>query len=129
MKVRWDDRDAKTAYANVCGAAIAPEEITLRFGMKQGEDAARREVMVALSHSVVLNPMTAKRLALILEQVPERADAGQPTLVDENSRPGVEQQDALQAEHLLGGQVVTRPACRLLQADGAGLEEAQALGS
>ena len=68
MKVRWDDRDAKTAYANVCGAAIAPEEITLRFGMKQGEDAARREVMVALSHSVVLNPMTAKRLALILEQ-------------------------------------------------------------
>jgi len=68
MKVRWDDRDAKTAYANVCGAAIAPEEITLRFGMKQGEDAARREVMVALSHSVVLNPMTAKRLALILEE-------------------------------------------------------------
>ena len=61
-EIREDERDVKTAYANACSAALAPEEITLRFGMRQGEDR------IVVSHNIVLSPMTARRLALMLKE-------------------------------------------------------------
>jgi hypothetical protein len=62
MEIRQDDRDVKTAYANACSAVLSPEEIALRFGMRQGEDR------VVLSHNIVVSPATARRLASILNE-------------------------------------------------------------
>src|SRR2546430_4149962 len=62
MDVRWEERDVKTAYANAVSAGLAPDEITLRFGMQQGPD------LVTLSHSIVLNPVIAKQFSIILRQ-------------------------------------------------------------
>ena len=44
------------------------EEITLLFGAHQAWRADQKEVRVALSDRIVLNPYAAKRLALMLEK-------------------------------------------------------------
>jgi hypothetical protein len=83
MEVREDDRNATRAYANACSAVMGADEITLRFGMRQGLDR------VALSHGVVLSPMTAKRLSLILTEATAqyvlRSPAGPPAPAGEGT--------------------------------------------
>ena len=67
-KVIWDDSSMKTSYANVCNVLGTREEIMLLFGTNQACHGGQREVTVALSDRVVLNPYAAKRLAQLLEQ-------------------------------------------------------------
>ncbi len=43
MKVRWDDSNMKSTYANVCNVAGTREEIVLLFGMNQPGTPARRK--------------------------------------------------------------------------------------
>src|SRR5207247_571246 len=62
-------------------------------------------------------------LALVLQDVPERRDAGEAVLVDQHGGAAVEQDDALQAEALLGGQVRGVLVADLLQAVDGGLED------
>ena len=65
---REDERNIRTAYANVCRINLTPEEIILQFGMETTDDLLKRELTVFLSNRVILNPMTAKRLSLVLHQ-------------------------------------------------------------
>jgi hypothetical protein len=67
-KVVWDDSKMKTSYANVCNVLGTREEIMLLFGANQAWHGGQKEVTVALSDRVVLNPYAAKRLMLLLEQ-------------------------------------------------------------
>jgi hypothetical protein len=67
-KVVWDDSKMKTSYANVCNVLGTREEIMLLFGANQAWHGGQKEVTVALSDRVVLNPYAAKRLMHLLEQ-------------------------------------------------------------
>lgn len=67
-RVVWDDSSMKTSYANVCNVLGTREEIMLLFGTNQAWQGGQKEVTVALSDRVVLNPYAAKRLAQLLEQ-------------------------------------------------------------
>ena len=67
-RVVWDDSKMTTSYANVCNVMGTREEIMLLFGTNQAWQGGQKEVTVALSQRVVLNPYAAKRLMLLLAQ-------------------------------------------------------------
>ena len=67
-KVKWDDSNMRTSYANVCNVLGTREEIMLLFGANQAWHGGQKEVTVLLSDRVVLNPYAAKRLHIMLEQ-------------------------------------------------------------
>lgn len=67
-KVVWDDSKMRTSYANVCNVLGTREEIMLLFGANQAWHGGLKEVTVALSDRIVLNPYAAKRLQQLLAQ-------------------------------------------------------------
>jgi hypothetical protein len=67
-KVIWDDSKMHTSYANVCNVLGTREEIMLLFGANQAWHGGQKEVTVALSERIVLNPYAAKRLFQLLGQ-------------------------------------------------------------
>ena len=69
-KVKWDDSNMKTAYANVVNAASTREEVTLFFGTNQTWNVAdAKELVIQLSDRIVLSPFAAKRLWILLGSV------------------------------------------------------------
>lgn len=86
VRFRWDDRDAKTAYANACNVASTKEEVILFFGLNQtwkarppapsaSRQAGQREVPVQVTDRVILHPVAAKRLAVMLARVVKEYEA------------------------------------------------------
>ncbi len=69
VKIRWDDSNMRSSYANVCNVAGTREEIVLLFGMNQAWQAGQKEVTVQLSDRIILSPFAAKRLATLLSNV------------------------------------------------------------
>lgn len=65
-KVKWDDTNMKSSYANVCNVTSTREEVVLLFGMHQAWQSGQKEVTVQLTDRIVLNPFAAKRLAGLL---------------------------------------------------------------
>jgi hypothetical protein len=65
-RVRWDDSQLRTNYANVCNVASTREEVVVLFGINQAWHAGQREIPVQLSDRVILTPFAAKRLSLLL---------------------------------------------------------------
>lgn len=69
-KIRWDDSGMQTAYANVVNVTSTREEMMLLFGTNQTSAVgAGNEIVVQLTHRMILNPFAAKRLSLILAGV------------------------------------------------------------
>jgi len=68
-KVKWDDANMKTSYANVCNVASTREEVTLLFGTNQTWQGRPDEVSVRLSDRIILSPFAAKRLMLLLANI------------------------------------------------------------
>jgi len=68
-KIRWDDSNMRSTYANVCNVASTREEVTLLFGTNQTWHTGQKELTVDLSDRLILNPYAAKRLALLLNNV------------------------------------------------------------
>lgn len=66
-QIVWDDSRMQTSYANVCNVLGTREEIMLLFGANQAWQQEQKEVKVALSNRIVLNPFAAKRLMTMLE--------------------------------------------------------------
>ena len=66
-QIVWDDSRMQTSYANVCNVLGTREEIMLLFGANQAWQQDQKEVKVALSNRIVLNPFAAKRLMTMLE--------------------------------------------------------------
>jgi hypothetical protein len=69
MKVRWDNSNMHSAYANVANAAGTREEIVLIFGMNQAWNAEEKEMTIQVSNRIVMSPYVAKRLAGLLNNV------------------------------------------------------------
>ena len=68
-KIRWDDRNMRSTYANVCNVASTREEVTLLFGTNQTWHTGQKELTVDLTDRMILNPYAAKRLSLLLNNV------------------------------------------------------------
>ncbi len=68
-KIRWDDSNMRSTYANVCNVASTREEVTLLFGTNQTWHTGQKELTVGLSDRLILNPYAAKRLSLLLNNV------------------------------------------------------------
>jgi hypothetical protein len=66
-QIVWDDSHMTTTYANVCNVLGTREEIMLLFGSNQAWQTQQKEVHVALSNRIILNPYAAKRLMAMLE--------------------------------------------------------------
>src|SRR5215216_6589880 len=75
VRVKWDDSQMRSNYANVCNVAGTREEIVLLFGVNQNWNAAQRELVVQLLDRVTLNPYAAKRLNLLLTRVLKEYEA------------------------------------------------------
>jgi hypothetical protein len=69
LRVRWDDTNMKSSYANVCNVASTREEVVLLFGVNQAWNTAQREIPVQLSDRIILSPHAAKRLSVLLGNV------------------------------------------------------------
>ena len=68
-KIRWDDSQMRTAYANVCNVASTREEVVVLFGTNQAWKGTEEEVTVHLSDRVILSPFAAKRLQQLLSRL------------------------------------------------------------
>ena len=68
-RVRWDDSNMTSSYANVVNATSSREEVTLFFGTNQTWNASDDEFTVQLTERIILNPFAAKRLILLLGSV------------------------------------------------------------
>ncbi len=68
-RIKWDDSNMRSIYANVCNVAGTREEVVLLFGMNQAWHSAQEEVTIQLADRIVLSPFVAKRLSLLLNNV------------------------------------------------------------
>lgn len=69
VRVRWDDSNMSTTYANVCNVSSTREEMTLLFGTNQTWHTGQGEVVVQLTDRIIVNPFAAKRLSMLLNNV------------------------------------------------------------
>ncbi len=69
IKIRWDDSNMRSIYANVANVAGTREEVVLLFGMNQAWHSGQKEVTVQLSDRIVLSPFAAKRLSILLNNI------------------------------------------------------------
>ncbi len=69
-KVKWDDKDLTTSYANVCNVSSTREEVTLLFGTNE-TGLSKEGMRVRLTERIVLSPYAAKRLAQVIGNVME----------------------------------------------------------
>ncbi len=69
IRIRWDDANLKTSYANVCNVSSTREEVTILFGTNQTWQTGQNELVVQLTDRVILNAYAAKRLSLLLNRI------------------------------------------------------------
>ena len=73
LKIRWDSSNMRSAYANVFNVTAIREEIVLLFGESQPLDKDKREVR--LTNRILLNPFTAKRLLILLQNAVQKHES------------------------------------------------------
>jgi hypothetical protein len=87
LRVKWDDANMRSAYANVCNAVSTREEVVLLFGLNQSWHAGQKDVTVQLTDRIILSPHAAKRLQVLLSQlIKQHEDRFGP--LDHAARPG-----------------------------------------
>ena len=65
-KIKWDDSNMKSSYANVCNVTSTREEVVMLFGMNQAWNRGQKEVTIQLTDRIVISPYAAKRLGMLL---------------------------------------------------------------
>lgn len=68
-KIKWDDSNMKSSYANVCNVTSTREEVVMLFGMNQAWNRGQKEVVIQLTDRIVISPYAAKRLTALLSGV------------------------------------------------------------
>ena len=68
-KIKWDDSNMKSAYANVCNVSSTREEVVLLFGVNQAWNRGQKEVTIQLTDRIIVSPFAAKRLSMLLGAV------------------------------------------------------------
>jgi len=87
-RVKWDDGDMSTSYANVCNVSSTREEVTLLFGTNQSWHTGQEEVVIKLSDRLIVSPYAAKRLSLLLQNIVEQYESRFGTLATDASDTG-----------------------------------------
>lgn len=87
-RVKWDDSNMRSSYANVVNATSSREEVTIFFGTNQTWSPNDSEFTVQLSERIILNPFAAKRLILLLGNVLKEYESRYGVLkLDSGARP------------------------------------------
>ena len=68
-KIKWDDANMKSAYANVCNVSSTREEVVLLFGVNQAWNRGQKEMTIQLTDRIIVSPFAAKRLSMLLGAV------------------------------------------------------------
>jgi hypothetical protein len=68
-KIKWDDSNMKSAYANVCNVSSTREEVVMLFGVNQAWNRGQKEVTIQLTDRIIVSPFAAKRLSMLLAAV------------------------------------------------------------
>src|SRR3954470_15840513 len=68
-KIRWDDSNMKSAYANVCNVSSTREEVVMLFGVNQAWNRGQKDVTIQLTDRIIVSPFAAKRLSMLLSGV------------------------------------------------------------
>jgi hypothetical protein len=68
-KIKWDDTNMKSSYANVCNVTSTREEVVMLFGINQAWNRGQKEVTIQLTDRIIVSPYAAKRLAMLLDGV------------------------------------------------------------
>ena len=91
-KVKWDDANMKSSYANVCNVTSTREEVVLLFGMNQAWQTGQKEVTLQLTNRIILSPFAAKRLVNLLSNLIKEYEQRFGTLNVEapKAKPGAE---------------------------------------
>ncbi|GAA0788840.1 DUF3467 domain-containing protein [Marinobacterium sediminicola] len=66
-KIKWNDTNMQSTYANVCNVMGTREEIMVLFGSNKSWQGGQEEVEVMLSQRILLTPYAAKRLQIMLD--------------------------------------------------------------
>ena len=82
-KLRWDDTQMKSSYANVCNVSHTREEVVMLFGINQAWNRYAPEVTIQLTDRIILNPHVAKSLVTVLANVVREYEAKFGTLAVE----------------------------------------------
>ena len=65
-KLKWDDSNMKSSYANVCNVTSTREEVVMLFGMNKAWNRGQKEVTIQLTDRIIISPYAAKRLNMLL---------------------------------------------------------------
>jgi len=68
-KIKWDDSNMKSSYANVCNVTSTREEVVMLFGINQAWNRGQKEVVIQLTDRIIISPYAAKRLMMLLGNV------------------------------------------------------------
>ncbi len=68
-RIKWDDSNMKSAYANVCNVTSTREEVVMLFGINQAWNRGQKEVTIQLTDRIIISPYAAKRLTALLDGV------------------------------------------------------------
>ena len=68
-RIKWDDSNMKSAYANVCNVTSTREEVVMLFGINQAWNRGQKEVTIQLTDRIIISPYAAKRLTMLLDGV------------------------------------------------------------
>lgn len=68
-KIKWDDTNMKSSYANVCNVTSTREEVVMLFGINQAWNRGQKEVTIQLTDRIIISPYAAKRLTMLLDGV------------------------------------------------------------
>lgn len=69
VRVRFDDRQMASNYANVANVGMSKDEVTILFGTNQTWGAIGDEIVIALSSRIIMTPSVAKNLSETLDRV------------------------------------------------------------
>jgi hypothetical protein len=68
-KLKWDDTNMKSSYANVCNVTSTREEVVMLFGVNQAWNRGQKEVTIQLTDRIIISPYAAKRMSMLLQGV------------------------------------------------------------
>jgi hypothetical protein len=69
VRVRFDDRQMASHYANVANVGMSKDEVTLLFGTNQTWGAVGDEIVIQLSSRIIMTPSVAKSFVDTLQRV------------------------------------------------------------
>lgn len=69
VRVRFDDRQMASHYANVANVGMSKDEVTLLFGTNQTWGAVGEEIVIQLSSRIIMTPSVAKNFVDTLNRV------------------------------------------------------------